>query len=322
MSDPEESSLPGSPDLTPSFPLFPKLPTEIRLAIWGHFALPKKLLHFVRFGYGRVITELIFRGCGGLEKRMDIRRIMQVNVEARHEVLQGHQLVVWKKTQDQLGRPQPSPFFSFVNWELDLFSVWFKNRPEERFQEEPYNKIKNLAVGISGSFGSNYRGTSCYYDYEHEPTNALGSVERVVFILEAESVWLGMCMCPPNFLGEIHAYHRLWKGVPRDGRDLLINEYGLHTVVDPTDHIYDGCTKPMREKLSFSQWVEVALFSFTNNQPGVEYQIMLDYLGWRLPYYSLPETCCRRTDEGLPYCSGESNRYYTWTCQDHQQGDS
>ncbi|KAI0548837.1 hypothetical protein F4679DRAFT_585030 [Xylaria curta] len=313
MLDSKESSIPRSPVPTPSFPLFPKLPTEIRLAIWGQFALPKKLLHTVRFEYGRVITELIFRGCAGFEKRMDIRRIIQVNAEARYEVLQGHQLVVWEKTQDRLGRPQPSPFFSFVNWELDLFSVWFKNSPEERFKQEPYNKIKNLAVGIVGFFSSNYDSPPYMWDYKQELRRASASVERVVFILDCECVWLGTCLCPPDLLGVIPAYHNYWKGVPRDGRDLLINEYGLHTVIDPTDHIYDACM----EQLSFSQWVKEALPFFGANQPGIEYQIMLDYLGWRQDYRFIPEgpmieIFCHRAHKELLYGAEESNRCHKY----------
>ncbi|TRX88342.1 hypothetical protein FHL15_010780 [Xylaria flabelliformis] len=288
-----------SPVSTACFPQFPRLPTEIRIAIWGQFALPKKLQHIVRQG-SNCITEVILSNPAGSRKRMDIRRIMQVNAEARHEVLQGHQLVVWDKTRDLQGRPRPTSSFSFVNWELDLFSVRSRNGYEKRFTKEPYNRIKNLAVGIVGSFGPTSPFLLAPYGYEFgsESREAFGSVQRVVFIVGCCNVWQGLFICPRELSEDIIGDYPEYNGVFRDGRDLLMNEYGMHTVVDPTDHIYDGCKARIVteihegspptvvfKELSFSQWVEKALpaliHTSTHGKPWVECQIMLDYLGHR-----------------------------------------
>ncbi|KAI0186047.1 hypothetical protein EV127DRAFT_411558 [Xylaria flabelliformis] len=117
---------------TASFPQFPSLAIELRLAIWRQFALPKKLYLFVILDLIQTddnrVTKVTYRDPEVSKRCGDVRRIMQVNIEARREVLQGRQLVIWKNIR--LGRPNPS--FSFVpswyeqdpgKWEWTLWSV-------------------------------------------------------------------------------------------------------------------------------------------------------------------------------------------------------
>ncbi|KAI1748390.1 hypothetical protein F4782DRAFT_550760 [Xylaria castorea] len=320
-----------SPITATSFPRFPELPTKIRLAIWGQFALPRKLYHIVRQDFN-LTTEVILSDREGSRKRMDIRRIMQANTEARREVLQGHQLVVWAKSQDKQGRPQPSPSFSFVNWELDLFSVRLCNPLGKPLEKEHFDKIKNLAIGIESTFGSDGLmpdAEEMPYEYEHNPyrhrldiswecesddccpvewREASGSVERVVFIIPRGVVWDRMFIGPPEYLKYLKHLKCEVAGYPeaevalRDGGDLPINEYGLHTVADPTDHIYDTCKAQLEvateeprvtRTFSFSQWVQmmipIAKEQATHGQREVECQIMLDYLGYRDQHNALRE---------------------------------
>ncbi|KAI0544457.1 hypothetical protein F4679DRAFT_591364 [Xylaria curta] len=169
---------------TASFPQFPRLATELRLAIWRRFALPKKLDHLVRDleEVGGVITYRdpeVSKRCG------DIRRIMQVNIEARREVLQGRQLVVWENIE---GEQEPS--FSFINWELDTYIY---------------------SMDLVG------------YDQGH-----IGAVDRIVLVTrDGMRIYL--------------LDHDVPGGQYRDGQNLLIDEYGLHNIVDTENRLYDKC---------------------------------------------------------------------------------
>ncbi|KAI0550453.1 hypothetical protein F4679DRAFT_583419 [Xylaria curta] len=293
-----------SPVTTASFPQFRKLPKELRIQIWRQFALPKRLYHLVRQDLNWV-TDVAVSDYEVHKLRKDIRRIMQVNREARREVLQGRQLVIWDKTWDLKGRPQPGPSFSFVDWELDLFSVTFIHSHGNPWKQEPFNKIKNLAVGIKGEFGRDVERPCTLrmpYYYEHDQLThlewreAMGSVERIVLIIPGEVVWDGIHIHPP--------LPGVPEGTYRDGQNLVINEYGMHTVSSPTDHMYDKCkvmlvtgtegTKEEGQTLlvriySFSQWVNrvvpIARTIATGGRREVKCMLMLDYHGCRDPRY-------------------------------------
>ncbi|KAI1737691.1 hypothetical protein F4680DRAFT_450654 [Xylaria scruposa] len=290
------------PIATASFPRFRKLPKEIRLEIWGQFALPKRLYHLVRQDLNWV-TDVTVSDYEVHKRRKDVRRIMQVNREARREVLQGRELVVWDQTWDLKGRPQPGPSYSFVNWDLDLFSVTFVHSHGNPWKKEPFNKIKNLAVGIKGEFGRNARRPYTQkspYRYEHDQVTFLewreaqGSVERIVLIIPGEVVWDGMHIHPP--------VPDVPEGAYRDGRNLVMNEYGMHTVSNPTDHMYDKCkvvlgSEVTREEgrqlvlrmYSFHQWVNrvvpIARAIATGGRREVKCMLMLDYQGCRDPQF-------------------------------------
>ncbi|KAI0183779.1 hypothetical protein EV127DRAFT_516710 [Xylaria flabelliformis] len=291
-----------SPIKTASFPQFSKLTKDLRLAIWGRFALPQRLYHLLRQDLNWV-TDVTVSDFEVYKRRGEVRRIMQVNREARREVLRGRQLVVWDKTWDLKGRPQPGPSYSFVNWELDLFSVKFVHSHGNPWSKEPFNKIKNLAVGISGMFGRNAEQLCALkmpFFYEHDDRftlewrEATGSVERIVLIIPCEVVWDKMHIHP--------ALPGVQEGSFRDGRDLVMNEYGMHTVSNPTDYMYDKCkvrlvtgvegTEEEGQQLicriySFSQWVHrvvpIARNIATGGRREVKCMLMLDYQGCRDP---------------------------------------
>ncbi|KAI0006769.1 hypothetical protein F4779DRAFT_620230 [Xylariaceae sp. FL0662B] len=120
-----------------SFHLFRALPTELRLQIWGEFALPKTpfvhdvLSNWRRFPSEWIMATAIMMGCPNFDP---VRCIMQANREGRQAVLNGREPVVLPYVlsdplvtvpyprvvrlghrQRDLGR------LLFVNWEKDVF---------------------------------------------------------------------------------------------------------------------------------------------------------------------------------------------------------
>ncbi|KAI0466128.1 hypothetical protein F4859DRAFT_527424 [Xylaria cf. heliscus] len=288
---------------TASFPQFPRLPLELRREVWGQFALPKKI--YLRHDLMQ-ITEVCLSDPEGSKKRMDIRRIMQVNTEARREVLRGHQLVMWVKPYDPLGHPKRNSSFSFVNWDLDLFSIIFNTTPEDRIKasSEPFNKIKNLAYGITRAFGaeihppqlifeshSSYARRANQYEWSH----ALKSLERMVLIVPRKAMWEGLYIRPAEFLEERVDTHLRMRRVLRDKQEALINEYGLHTIDLETDR-YGKCFTMFATGgegyqfnfriCRFPTWVDMVVRRekeklATYGKGDVECQVMLDHLGIR-----------------------------------------
>lgn len=260
------------------------------------------------------ITEVDLRDSVGIEKRDEIRRLMQVNREARSMVLSKHQLVMWARLLGLPGRLRPYESFSFVNWELDLFSI-ISNGIVARdiiTYSEPFNRIKNLAFGIEGDLNITDELPIAmrrpYYSYEYNCSSQLEwrwaceSVERIVLIVPRRILWTQIRIRTRRYIGgsliirhEVDEIRRPW----RDSGHLLVNEYGLHTATQgPPDYDYKTCKALLEreteglgstyESVSFFQWLDMVVTeerkAAIKDGRNVEFQIMLDHQGIRDGY--------------------------------------
>ncbi|CAJ2507411.1 Uu.00g085970.m01.CDS01 [Anthostomella pinea] len=155
------------------FTLFSKLPTELRLAVWRCYALPKGPLVHVISSEDRRLTGRIDTNIDAAHDELmwTTRVVLRVNQEARHEVSQGRQLVrlvqtakalgyhsgSWLKTLHNPDWPQLGYFVGqdrwnqeplFVNWDLDLF--YFRNvrMYTHYYHEDALQRIKLMALEV------------------------------------------------------------------------------------------------------------------------------------------------------------------------------
>ncbi|KAI0021972.1 hypothetical protein F4780DRAFT_736305 [Xylariomycetidae sp. FL0641] len=140
----------------------PRLPTELRLMVWNLYALPRgPVTHVFELNLHGHLSS-VDTGCLPDPDAFDvIRNLMQVNQEARHEVLQGRELVkpvnpsqwplkIWFPSDGSTPPGWLSQGYMFVNWELDLISLE-GSRPRSIgplfFDAIFLSKVRFLAVG-------------------------------------------------------------------------------------------------------------------------------------------------------------------------------
>ncbi|KAI1409951.1 hypothetical protein F5Y13DRAFT_202575 [Hypoxylon sp. FL1857] len=144
-----------------SFPLFPRLPTEIRFMVWECFALSKApTLHIchhwsnyegysksIERGYVRQISPRPFE----FMHFTTARSLMQVNREARYRILKTLQL--WRlPTYGGTGTPDETKVL-FIDWEKDV--LWYPPPPPFAppqpllYQAILKRHIKNIAFDLS-----------------------------------------------------------------------------------------------------------------------------------------------------------------------------
>ncbi|KAI1349578.1 hypothetical protein F5Y01DRAFT_327337 [Xylaria sp. FL0043] len=124
----------------PSFPKFNLFPTELRLAVWNYYALPRTPLLW-SVSYRGSVGELLFCPFGLKGRTINplmlptMRALMKVNREAREAVLAGRELQRVKQggyrvttflnmvvNQSAMRRRQIEMHnFFFVNWDIDVF---------------------------------------------------------------------------------------------------------------------------------------------------------------------------------------------------------
>ncbi|CAJ2500097.1 Uu.00g029500.m01.CDS01 [Anthostomella pinea] len=189
---------------TVDFPQFSQLPKELRLAVWGFFALPRgPAVHSIWNGVSFPPRYLATNPFVTPSCISAVRSLMQVNHEAREEVLQGRELVRhrpdsagtfsnarWCLENIEDGKAIQQPY-SFINWDLDLF--YFTSPLQStmmRFLDEAsLQKIRFIAVETTRfivHFHENVFRPSCYPLFPiHYPTSGelLLSLERVFVVL-------------------------------------------------------------------------------------------------------------------------------------------
>ncbi|KAI1114487.1 hypothetical protein F5Y14DRAFT_451029 [Nemania sp. NC0429] len=262
------------------FPQFANFPAEIRLAVWSHFRLSKTMYH--------VITEV---GIASFpvpqqrpvvqmdqEQHKDVRSLMQVNREARFEVLRGRHL---QKLKVQADRIQ----YCFVNWDLDLFRVECLDFIHDK---EFGSQIKNIAFEILG------------------PVNLLTYL--VPFGINPLKIKYGLI--PPDMKrGE---RSKMWKSVKRlvllqcllildddnpeqTWKSFEINHWGLHTI-NTEIHGYGENDRPVLYNMwadetshtSFAWYVKRMISDAKRDimecvaGRNVECQMMIDHQGFEL----------------------------------------
>ncbi|KAI0805580.1 hypothetical protein GGR55DRAFT_697713 [Xylaria sp. FL0064] len=124
----------------PSFPKFNLFPTELRLAVWNYYALPRTPLLW-SVSYRCSVGELLFCPFGLKGRTINplmlptMRELMKVNREARTAVLAGRELQRVKQggytvttflnmVINQLAKRRRQiemHNFFFVNWDIDVF---------------------------------------------------------------------------------------------------------------------------------------------------------------------------------------------------------
>ncbi|KAI0441981.1 hypothetical protein F4803DRAFT_551541 [Xylaria telfairii] len=300
-----------SPTATVSFPQFSRLPTEIRLHVWEALALPKSIYHAVKVTIKSLqIVDVVLCDSVGSTKRNETRHLMQVNREARYVVLSTRQFETWiNGPPDRPARPRPSTSFSFVNWELDLFSIVVQGdvtSPGYIMTFEPFNKIKNLAFTTTYNTDQ-YRQPEPYTRFisvsPFECRWPWGSLKRIVVIIQRRTIprhkriytrgyfeWVLSIDCETGW--------PFW-----DYRPLRVNEYGLATVTHegPPAGDYEMCKAALLERgreslrlhteemISFLQWLDRIVTEqrkeATAMAPGVKLEVMFDYQGIRDGYF-------------------------------------
>lgn len=152
-----------SANTSKTFHRFPYLPSELRALVWGHYAVaPKPLLHVFEVGpdrraiLRRVPTD--YHG-GGPKMAKQIRSIMQVNHEARINVLKGREMIfchMYKSFYLCNGTPGGSwtlrNSYFFVDWTVDMIYLRWSRLDDKihlpTFQELLWPKVKNMAVQV------------------------------------------------------------------------------------------------------------------------------------------------------------------------------
>ncbi|KAI1652047.1 uncharacterized protein F4817DRAFT_1803 [Daldinia loculata] len=87
-----------------NFPLFAQLPNELRLLVWGQYALPRVPIYYARFlSYPPLRVE-------SFQSNSMVRRLMQVNREARSAVLGNRQLYIFTNGRPYVISHQLAPF--------------------------------------------------------------------------------------------------------------------------------------------------------------------------------------------------------------------